>query len=66
MHLDNVAGKSKDQQSGLIDKGKPDGYCDVCYTRFNNKRSILDRMNIKKILNRKNLLKRSGKKKFVS
>ena len=38
MHLDIVAVKSTNQQSGLIDKDKPDGYCNVCNTRFNNKK----------------------------
>ena len=38
MHLDNDAGESTDKQGGLIDKDNPDGYCDVCNTRFKNKK----------------------------
>ena len=63
MHLDNVAVKSKDQHSGLIDKDKTGGYCDVCNTRFNNKKKHSGSDEHKKNVKQKKLVEKKWEEK---
>ena len=72
MYLDKVEGKNKDidkditkdLQSSFTDN-ITDGFCDICNTRYNNKKEHSG-SDEHKMLNRKNLLIRSGEIKFVS
>ena len=78
MHLDNVNPRSgfTDGKYKDIDKDNgeicsethniTEGYYNICNTRYNNKKEHSDQMNIKKMLNRKILLIRSGEIKLVS
>ena len=78
MHLDNVNprsgftdGKYKDIDKDIGETWSEahnitEGYCNICFTRYNNKKNTVDQMNIKKMLNRKNLMIRSGEIKLVS
>ena len=72
MHLDNVNCKDKDidKDNKTEDNGETwseihnitEGYCNKCNTRYNTK----NQTNIKKLLNRKNLLIRSGEIQLMS
>ena len=72
MHLDNLEGKDKDKDKDnniTEDSTKSEdsiGYCNICNTRYNNKNKHYKTDDIKKMLNRKNLLMGSVEIKLMS
>ena len=77
MHLDNVEGKDlrickttslsilTDKDKDINNKNITEGYCNICNTRYNNKNEP-NESEEHKIINKKNLLIRSGEIKLMN
>ena len=75
IHLDNVGGKDKvniiskdnvegkDLRSSFTDKT---GYCDICNTRYDNKKKHIESEQYNENIKEKNLLMESGERNLMS
>ena len=63
MHLDNVNGKDKDIDKDITKDNITEGYCDVCNTRYNNKKDHCGSDEHKKKVKQKKLVDKKWRDK---